>query len=58
MNQEIELINKNTRNEKIKNFFKNNYKKIITFFTLVLIGIICYCFVVFVLNPESSPLRI
>tara|TARA_B100002051_G_C16622695_1_gene579109 strand:- start:318 stop:962 length:645 start_codon:yes stop_codon:yes gene_type:complete len=40
MNQEIELINKNTRNEKIKNFFKNNYKKIITFFTLVLIGII------------------
>ena len=38
MNQEIELINKNTRNEKIKNFFKNNYKKIITFFTLVLIG--------------------
>jgi len=40
MNQEIELINKNTRNEKIKNFFKNNYKKIITFFTLVLFGII------------------
>jgi len=40
MNQEIELINKNTRNEKIKNFFKNNYKKIIIFITLVFIGII------------------
>ena len=29
MSEDIEIINQNTRIEKIKNFFSNNYKKLI-----------------------------
>ncbi len=39
MNEEIEIISKNARNEKIKNFFVNNKKKIIIFFIIIILGI-------------------
>jgi len=39
MNEEIEIISKNARNEKIKNFFVNNKKKIIIFFIIIIFGI-------------------
>ena len=39
MNEEIEIISKNARNEKIKNFFVNNKKKIIKFFIFIILGI-------------------
>ena len=35
MDEDISIINTNTRNEKIKNFFVNNKKNIIFFFTLI-----------------------
>ena len=35
--QEIEIINSSTRNEKIKNFFKSYFKVIITIFILILV---------------------
>ena len=38
MDEDISIINKNTRNEKIKNFFINNKKTLIsTLITLILI---------------------
>jgi len=39
MNEEIEIISKNTRNEKIKNFFIKNKIKIIIFFLIIILGI-------------------
>ncbi len=45
MDEDIEIINQNTRIEKIKNFFLNNFKKIIlifTFFILVVFGYFIY----------------
>ena len=30
MSEDIEIINRNTRIEKIKNFFSNNYKKLVS----------------------------
>ncbi len=45
MDEEITVINSNTRNEKIKNFFVNNKKKIIIFlslFVLILISFFAY----------------
>ena len=37
MDEEITIINTNTRNEKIKNFFINNKKKLIIFLSTIII---------------------
>ena len=37
MNEEISIIDSNTRNEKIKNFFNNNKKPLITILTLIIL---------------------
>jgi len=42
MDEEITIINTNTRNEKIKNFFINNKKKLIIGFSIILVVIISY----------------
>ena len=42
MSEDIEIINQNTRVEKIKNFFSNNYKKLISSFVLVLLMLFSY----------------
>ena len=40
MDEEITIIDSNTRNERIKNFFINNRKNLITGFSIILIAII------------------
>jgi len=42
MDEEITIINSNTRNEKIKNFFINNKKSFIIGFSIILLVIISY----------------
>ncbi len=42
MSEDIEIINQNTRMEKIKNFFSNNYKKLISSFILILLVLFSY----------------
>jgi len=42
MDEEITVINSNTRNEKIKNFFINNKKEIITFLSLLVLILISF----------------
>ena len=42
MDEEITIINSNTRNEKIMNFFVNNKKNLIIGFSIVLVIIIAY----------------
>ena len=42
MSEDIEIINQNARIEKIKNFFSNNYKKLISSFILVLLILFSY----------------
>ena len=42
MDEEITIIDSNTRNEKIKNFFINNKKSIIIYFSLIFFVIIGY----------------
>jgi predicted negative regulator of RcsB-dependent stress response len=42
MDEEIIIIDANTRNEKIKNFFINNKKNIITVFSIIFFAIIGY----------------
>ena len=42
MSEDIEIINQNTRNEKIKNFFSNNYKKLIGSLVLILLLLFSY----------------
>ena len=42
MSEDIEIINQNTRNEKIKYFFKKNFKKLIASFVLILIILFSY----------------
>jgi predicted negative regulator of RcsB-dependent stress response len=44
MDEEITIINSNTRNEKIKNFFINNTKKLITGISIIIIGLVGYLF--------------
>jgi len=44
MDQDIEIINTNTRNEKIKNFFLNNRKKLIIILSIIIIGIFGFFF--------------
>ena len=42
MDEEISIINNSTRNERIKNFFINNKKKLIFSVPIILILIISY----------------
>ena len=42
MDEEITIIDSNTRNEKIKNFFINNKKNIIIAISIILVVIIGY----------------
>ena len=42
MDEEVTIIDTNTRNEKIKNFFINNKKKIIIGISIILVVIIGY----------------
>ena len=42
MSEDIEIINQNTRIEKIKNFFSNNYKKLIGSLVLILLVLFLY----------------
>mgnify|MGYP001452626866 CR=1 FL=1 len=42
MDEDISIINSNTRNEKIKNFFLNNKKKLIVFLILAVILLISF----------------
>ena len=42
MSEDIEIINQNTRIEKIKKFFSDNYKKLIGLFVLILLILFSY----------------
>jgi len=42
MDEEISIINNNTRNEKIKNFFVNNKKNLIISIIVIIIGVCVY----------------
>ena len=42
MDEDISIINSNTRNEKIKNFFLNNKKKLLVFLILIVILLISF----------------
>ena len=42
MSEDIEIINQNTRIEKIKNFLSNNYKKLISLLVLILLVLFSY----------------
>ena len=42
MDQEVEIINTNTRNEKIKNFFIKNKKFLITIFIIIILFIFSF----------------
>ena len=42
MSEDIEIINQNTRVEKIKIFFANNYKKLVGLFVLILLILFSY----------------
>ena len=42
MNEEISIIDSNTRNEKIKNFFNNNKKLLIAVLTLIILIVFSY----------------
>ena len=42
MDEDLSIINTNTRNEKIKNFFINNRKKVIIFIIIIIITLITF----------------
>ena len=42
MSEDIEIINQNTRVEKIKNFFSNNKKKLVGSLVLILLVVFSY----------------
>ena len=44
MDEETAIINRNTRNEKIRNFFINNRKILISILLIILIGLVGYFF--------------
>ena len=44
MDQDIEIINTNTRNEKIKNFFINNKNKLIAILSVIILCLFAYFF--------------
>jgi len=46
MDEEITIIDTNTRNEKIKNFLFNNKKKIVIGFSIILIVIFGYLLII------------
>ena len=56
MDEETAIINSNTRNEKIKNFFINNQKKLISILVLILVLILGYF--AFVEYEEKKKLKI
>jgi hypothetical protein len=54
MDEDISIINTNTRNEKIKNFFLNNKNKLIFGITILLIGIVgIYSFDKYQINKKQ-----
>ena len=42
MDEDLSIINQRTQNEKIKNFFINNKKKIIIFITIIIVSFLCF----------------
>ena len=42
MDEDLSIINQRTQNEKIKNFFKNNKKKIVIFITIIIVSLLCF----------------
>ena len=54
MDEEVTIIDSNTRNEKIKNFFINNKKNLIIGFSIILVVIIGYLSINEI-KSESSP---
>ena len=44
MDQDIEIINVNTRNEKIKNFFINYKKQLISILVIIILSLFGYFF--------------
>ena len=42
MDEDISIINSNTRNEKIKNFFINNKKKLISILIIVILLVLAF----------------
>ena len=42
MDEDITIINTNTRNEKIKNFFVNNKKKLIILLSIIILLFLSY----------------
>ena len=53
MDEEITIIDSNTRNERIKNFFINNKKNLIIGFLIILVTVISFLSIV-----EMKELRI
>jgi hypothetical protein len=54
MDEDVSIINTNTRNEKIKNFFLNNKNKLIFGITILLIGIVgIYSFDKYQINKKQ-----
>ena len=54
MDEEVTIINKNTRNEKIKNFFINNKNKLIFGIIILLVGIVSvYIFDKYQINKKQ-----
>ncbi len=56
MDEDIAIINKNTRDERIKNFFKKNLKKIITFFSIITFFLVSYF--IYIEYKQSEKLKI
>ena len=56
MSEDIEIINQNTRIEKIKNFFSNNYKKLI--FSLILILLVLFSYFGYQEYKKNTKLKI
>ena len=55
MDEDLSVINANTRNEKIKNFFVNNKKLLISLiFILVLVAIGVYSYDTYTIDKSSS----
>ena len=55
MDEDVSIINTNTRNEKIKNFFINNKNKLIFGIIILLVGIVCvYSFNKYQLNKKQQ----
>jgi hypothetical protein len=46
MDEEVTIINSNTRNEKIKNFFIENKRYLVSGFSIIFILIIGYLFMI------------